>query len=137
MAENEEQVWTGGPSQWTNFKVFLACILILPIPYAIWRWLVTRCIRYELTSQRLRISHGVFTRETDDLELYRIKDMKLEEPFWLRMVGKGNIVMDTSDRSHPVVVLQAIDGAPDVREKLRDYVEALRDTKRVREVDFE
>jgi uncharacterized membrane protein YdbT with pleckstrin-like domain len=137
MSVGENIIWVGRPSQLTNFKYFLLCLLIVPIPYAIWKWLEVRCIQYELTTQRLRFSQGVFTRKTDEIELYRIKDTALVEPFWERMFSLGNVVLITSDRSTPELILVAIAHAAEVREKIRAQVEVVRTSKGVREVDFE
>ena len=79
---SEHEVWQGAPSQWQNLGWWLSCALILPIPYALWRWLVVRNTRYVLTDQRLKSSRGVFNRVTDDLELYRIKDTRFEQSVW-------------------------------------------------------
>ena len=73
----------------------------------------------------------------DELELYRVKDYRLENPFFLRMFSLGNIVLETSDRSSPVVRINAIQNAEELREKIRNCVETRRDQKGVREVDFE
>jgi uncharacterized membrane protein YdbT with pleckstrin-like domain len=157
-AMNDEQVlWRGTSSQLTNIGPYLVCLLLaagsvaaglffppfgfallaVPALWALWSWLVVRCRVYELTAQRLRLSSGVLNRRTDELELYRVKDIGLEEPFWLRMFGLANLELDTSDRSHPKVTIPAIGDAKGLREKLRANVERLRDQKRVREVDFE
>ena len=37
-------------------------------------------------------------------------------PFWLRMFGLSIIKADTSDRSHPLVTLEAIKDGVNVRE---------------------
>ncbi len=42
----------------------------------------------------------------NELELYRVKDIVLNEPFLLRLVGLSNIVLVTSDRSTPVFVVE-------------------------------
>jgi len=137
MSSDESTVWQGRPSQVVNFKYYLACLLIIPIPFAFWKWLQTRCFSYELTTQRLRIAQGVFSRTTDELELYRIKDLSLVQPFFLRLFSLGNVVLLTSDRSTPKLTIEAVADAGDLHEKLRRLVEELRDRKRVREVDFE
>ena len=38
----EETVWTGTSSQYKNLGIYLLCILILPIPYAFWKWLTLK-----------------------------------------------------------------------------------------------
>ena len=92
---------------------------------------------FEFTSERLRIYEGILNQEINEVELYRVKDTRLEKPFWLRIFGLSNIVLQTSDRSLPEVNIRAVRNGIEIREKLRKQVEALRDKKRVREVDFE
>ena len=66
-----------------------------------------------------------------------MKDTNIIRPFWLRAFGLSTIKADTSDRTHPVVTMEAIRDGVNVRELLRKEVERLRDKKRVREVDFD
>lgn len=134
--QSEREIWSGGPSQWQNLGWWVACVLILPIPFALWRWLVVRNMRYVLTDQRLKSSSGVFNRVTEDLELYRIKDTRFAQSFWQRMVGIGDIELSTSDATTPLVRLANIRKADEVRDTLRGLVEKRRDAKRVRELDF-
>ena len=137
----EEVVWEGGPSQIINLGTYilcgLLCFLVVPIFIALWKYLVTRATQYTLTTQRLSFRRGVFSKETDAMELYRIKDMRVVEPFFLRMFGKGDILMDTSDRTDPEFTLHAVPEPDKLRDTIRRYVEMRRDEKRVREVDFE
>ncbi len=131
----EQTVWQGTSSQWTNFGWFVACLLLLPIPFAIARWLQVRCRVYTLTTERLRITAGVLSKRTDDLELYRVKDHALEQPLLLRMLGLGNIQLMTSDVSNPQVVLPAIRNPSAVRDLIRQHVESRRTARHVRELD--
>ena len=100
-----------------------------------WKWLVVRCRKYEITTQRLRLFEGVLNQDIDEVELYRVKDTRIGRPIWLRVFGLGNIELETSDRTHPKPVLTAIRDAVEVREQLRKYGEILRDAKQVPEVE--
>jgi uncharacterized membrane protein YdbT with pleckstrin-like domain len=131
----ERAVWSGSPSQWQNLWAWVACVLVVTIPWALWRALVTKNTGYVLTDQRLKATRGVFNRVTDDLELYRVKDTHFQQTFWQRMVGIGDIVLSTSDTTTPMVVLADIRNAEAVRETVRGLVETRRDAKRVRELD--
>jgi uncharacterized membrane protein YdbT with pleckstrin-like domain len=133
----EEIIWKGSPSQWTNVGLFISCILIVPIPFALWAYLKTKNRVFTITSERVIKTTGVFSKTTDEMELYRVKDLKVLQPFSLRLVNLSNIVMNTSDRTHSVVVIPAIVNGMDVKEQLRKAVEARRDLKKVRETDFE
>ena len=82
----EALIWKGSPSQWTNFGLFVSCILILPIPFAFWQYLKTKNRVFTITDERIIETTGVFSKSTDELELYRVKDLKWEQPFFLRLV---------------------------------------------------
>ena len=132
---DERIEWTDTPSQVENLGWFIACLLIIPIPWAIWRWLVTRNTVYTLSDQRLSTRKGVFNRVTEDLELYRVRDTRLEQNLWERLFGLGEIVLFTSDASTPEIHLHYIRDAGRVRELIRKLAEARRDAKRVRTLE--
>jgi len=134
-------VWRGTSSQWKNFGYYLLCVLfcwlIVPIFFGIARYLQTKCKIFELTTQRFKTTSGVFSKVTETLELYRVKDIETRQPFLSRMVGIENVQMTTSDTSSPVVVVEAIPSSVHFADKLRNQVEIIRQQKRVREIDLE
>ena len=134
---DERIVWQGNPSQWQNFGWFLLCLLVIPIPFAVWKWLETRNTRYTLTDERLQFTRGVLSKTTEDLELYRVRDTKFQQSFWERMVGLGEIELYTTDETTTTIRLPYIRDAVAVREQMRELVEARRDAKRVRYLDTE
>ncbi|MFT3897436.1 MAG: PH domain-containing protein [Thermomonas sp.] len=135
---NDERIeWSGHPSQWQNLWWFVACVLLVPIPWAFWRWLQVRNTTYTLTDQRLKTTRGVFTRTTEDLELYRVRDSRFQQDFAERLLGLGQVVLFTTDETSPEIRLTFIKDAEAVREKIRTLVEARRDAKRVRYLDAE
>ena len=139
--QSDELVWAGTPSQVVNAGIFLVCLLfawlVIPIFVAIWKWLVVRNTRYELTTERLKLRTGVLNKELDEIELYRVRDYKLEQPFWLRLFSLGNIVIGTSDASNPNIVMRAIHDPENVLELLRRYVEETRGRKGVRALEMQ
>jgi uncharacterized membrane protein YdbT with pleckstrin-like domain len=138
--DQETLIWEGHPSHWTNFGLYLVCVLlcwlVVPIFIGLWRWLETSRHTYRVTSERVVITQGVLTRRTDQLELYRAKDVTLLEPFWLRMVQLGHIDLVTSDPTTPFLRLQAVPNAAALREQLRNAIERLRVRKGIRELDI-
>jgi uncharacterized membrane protein YdbT with pleckstrin-like domain len=152
----ETTLWEGRPSQWLNLGPFLIALTVgiaigiggvffmpawglevVPVLYLIWRWLKVRSQKFELTSERLRVTEGIFNQKIDEIELYRVKDIAMERPLWMRMTGLASVLLDTSDRSMPKLTLPAISNGVELREQLRKQVEEIRDKKRVREVDME
>src|SRR4051812_12916847 len=138
---SDELVWAGSPSQIVNLPVFIVCTLlcwlVVPIFVALWRWLVVRNIRYELTTERLKLREGVLNRVLNELELYRVRDYRVEQPFFLRIFSLGNVIVRTTDSTHPIVTLRAIGDSERVLELLRRHVEECRARKSVRAIDLE
>jgi uncharacterized membrane protein YdbT with pleckstrin-like domain len=139
--QTDEVVWIGSPSQVLNLPVYLVCFLlcwlVVPIFIALWKWLVLKNVRYELTTERLKMRQGVLNKELDEIELYRVRDYRLEQPFWLRIFSLGNIVLRTTDESNPFIELRAIREAERVYELTRKSVEECRVKKRVLPLNLE
>jgi len=137
----ERTVWFGNPSQVINLGSYILLglffWLVIPLFIILWKWLVVKNTKYELTTERLRMRHGVLNKKLDELELYRVRDYKLDQPFFLRLFSLGNVILQTSDRTHPTVLIEAVANAEELREQLRTHVEACRMRKGVREVDIE
>lgn len=141
-ARTETLVWSGRPSQVANLGVFIGCSvffwLVIPIFVGIWRYLLVRTMRYEVTSQRFRVTSGVLSRRIEEVELYRVKDSAFRQSLFQRLFGLGSVALVTSDATTPDAVIESISArlAKDLREQIRDLVEDLREAKRVREIDY-
>jgi uncharacterized membrane protein YdbT with pleckstrin-like domain len=109
----------------------------VPWVIAAWKWLIVANTEYELTTQRLRTRSGVLNKHLDELELYRVRDYKLEQPFFLRLFSLSTVILQTSDKSNQVLVLRAIPRGDTLREQMRTYVEEARMRRGVREVDLD
>jgi hypothetical protein len=74
---------------------------------------------YRITSQRVRIIHGVFGRERDDIELIRIQDLDIDQNLGERFLNLGDILIKSADPSFPDVRLNNIRFVNEVHEILR------------------
>lgn len=154
----ETLVWTGSPSQWLNAGWYLACLIgvvvlvvvaaltgqpivtafaIVPLIIALSKYLIVRSTRIDVTSERITTTAGIFSRRKWDMELYRVKDTMLHEPFLLRLVNRANIRIISSDRSSPSITLSALPRAEWLRQQIRMNVERLRLKRGVRELDMD
>jgi len=123
------------PGTWGRWPLLLT-ILALGLIGA--RWLRNMAARYDLTEDRLIVRRGIFMKSLDEVELYRVKDIRLDFSLVNQMAGIGTICLLSSDettRAAPLVI-------PDVpraaarREALRDLVDKARQKRRVREIDM-
>ena len=136
----ETDIWFGTPSQIVNLKSFIVLTLfywlIIPVFIMLWKWLDVRNTKYEFTSQRIRTRKGILNKTTNELELYRVRDYRLEQPFFLRLFSLSNLIIETSDQSNPTLILRAIPEGSVLLEELRTHVEACRSQKGFREFDL-
>ena len=128
----EETIWKGTPSAAQDFWLNLSCLLVLPIPWAIGRWVQRRNNLMEITTERLRITSGVLSKKVEELELYRVRDTTFLQPFILRLFRVGNLKLNTDDATTPTILLGGIPADQALRDRLRHAVEACRDRKRTR-----
>ncbi len=163
ITEPEEiPVWRGTPSQWSNFGVYFFCLLlaaavvaayllvppqsqtpliflglIVPFLWFLSRWIGLKCHRYEVTSERIKVTTGLMSRRTSELELYRVRDYSVVEPFWLRLVGCGNIILVSADRTTPQIVLRAVPQAATLKDQIRLHTEKMRQRRGVRDLEID
>ena len=154
----EEELWSGRPSQILNLKLYLFWIIVLLgvllavsirreawpalavlLPLALLQIIVRnlrlRACRYVVTTQRVRVARGLFSRTIQEIELFRVKDLAVHQWFFQRLFGLGTITILSGDTQNPHLVLQAIPRALELRERLRHEVIRLRQLYNVRELD--
>jgi uncharacterized membrane protein YdbT with pleckstrin-like domain len=115
-----------------RIPVYLVMAALLNLGYHI---LKTRCTRYEINPEELQHTTGILYRKHGYIELYRLKDFRIDRPLIYRFFGLGNLVVYTSDRTTPVFRLEAIRKPEEVYTILRGLTELNRKEKHVFEVD--
>lgn len=111
---------------------YLGAFVLLNLAYQILR---VYCIRYEIHAEELKHYSGIFRRKYEYVENYRIKDYRIERPLIYRMFGLGNLIIYTSDKTTPVIRMDAIKDPEEKYKILRGLVEISRREKHVFEVD--
>ncbi|MDQ0838762.1 PH domain-containing protein [Sphingomonas faeni] len=122
-----------------GWGTLLACLAGVGFVIIGVRWLKNRSTSYEITDQRLIIKRGILFKTTDEIELYRIKDVRLGYSLLNQMTDIGTIILTSSDRTTAggEFTLRDIPMARDRREGLRKLVDRARQRRGVRELDVE
>ena len=76
-------------------------------------------IRYELTSQRLRVIRGLLGRSVEEVELVRVRDTSVRQHAGERALNVGDITIVSNDPSNPEYTLNNVTNPSDVREMIR------------------
>jgi uncharacterized membrane protein YdbT with pleckstrin-like domain len=126
----EKIIYEGSPSQFLNFWIFVSCILVIPIPFAFWKWLQVRKTVLKLTDQRIILTRGVLNKSTSEIELYRVRDIGVEEPFFLRINGIGHVMVYSTDEVTALVKLAAYRNPHWLKDQIRHFAEENRQRRR-------
>ena len=118
-AVGERTLFAGRPAALYSVGRWALTIVTLGIA-GLCYWLASLSTRFEITTQRVRIERGLFSRSRQDTELYRIDDIVLEEPFGMRLLGHSILFLRSTDRSTPDVKLYGIPGLAAIGDTLRE-----------------
>jgi uncharacterized membrane protein YdbT with pleckstrin-like domain len=133
--EPEGVLFEGNPALLPSVLHWIIAILTLGLALLVYL-ARSRSVHYRITTQRVVVESGLLNKRLDQTDLYRIHDYVVERPLGQRMVGTGNLVLQTVDRTTPAVRLSGL--ATDVvalYELLRKATEAEKRRRGVRVLD--
>lgn len=135
-ASGEDLLFEGHPALVPSLGILLICIVTLGLALGV-LWFRARSKRYKITSQRIVVDMGLFSKKMEQVDLYRITDYVVERPFGQRIMGTGNLVLEAIDSTSPVLRLDALKtDVVALYEKLRVATEAAKQRRGVRVVDY-
>jgi hypothetical protein len=67
-----------------------------------------RMVYYEVTLDRIEWSRGILDRKVDNLDMFRIIDLKLRRSTFDCIVGIGKVALMTTDKSDPEFVFEKV-----------------------------
>jgi membrane protein YdbS with pleckstrin-like domain len=116
---------------WVALIPFALGVLVLLL-----LWLRAKSCSYRLTTQRLFVNRGWWAKHVDELELYRVKDVAVDQGFLQRLLGYGTITVFSDDESTPETDLARISRPLTVKEMIRTQYRAARRREGVRPTEF-
>lgn len=111
----ESPLFNGRPAVIHSAWQWGIVVVTLGIGYLVY-WLRSLSTHFEITTQRIRIEHGLLSKTKDSVELFRIDHFDLHKPLGMRLLGYCELHLRATDTNYPSVMLYAI---PDL-EKLGD-----------------
>ena len=122
----------GDGGAWPLLATGLALLIVFMM------WLETMGAKYEVTPERLIVRRGIFMKSIDEVELYRIKDVRMDFSLLNQIAGIGTVCLTSSDETTRAssLVMRHIEKAQERREALRRLVDAARRQRGVREIDM-
>lgn len=92
--------------------------------------------RYSLSEDRLFCETGLLNTNSDEVLLYRVRDLRLTINLAQRILGVGTVCVISSDKSVPHLDLKNIRNPREVKELIHQHVEAAKDKRRMRTTEL-
>ena len=116
-------------------------LLVVIVTLGLWlvvRWAKTLGVSYRVTTRRIVVETGVLSKRLEQIDLYRIADYTVERPVGQRIMGTGNLLLRTFDKTSPELNLLHIKtDVVALYEQVRAATEADKTRRGVRMVDYE
>jgi uncharacterized membrane protein YdbT with pleckstrin-like domain len=129
-AEIEKTLFSGHPAAIYNIGQWLLVVLTIGIAYIV-LWIKSRGTKYEITTQRIRIEHGLFSTIKENVELFRIDDFDLHKPLGMRMVGHCQLHLRSSDPDQQTMFIYGIPDLEQLSDTLRECALNERQRRRI------
>ncbi|WP_174596135.1 PH domain-containing protein [Sphingomonas azotifigens] len=128
--------WLKG--SFAGWGTLLLCLVGVGFVILAVRWIGNKSTLYEVTDDRMILYRGIVRKSIDEVELYRVKDVRLDYSIVNQISGIGTLTITSSDettRGGPLVI-RDVEYAKERREKLRELVSNARRLRGVREFDM-
>lgn len=113
-------------------------LILVALAVLVLKWFENLGLAYEVTEDRLILHKGILQKSIDEIELYRVKDVRIDFSIINQLADIGTITIASSDettRDAPLVI-RDVAQARARREKLRELVNTARRNRGVREIDM-
>lgn len=114
------------------------CLVLVGFVIILVKWVQNLATTYEVAEDRLILRKGIFVKSIDEIELYRVKDVRLDFTLVNQWAGIGAITIASSDETTRAgdLVIRDVEHARARREKLRELVNTARKSRGIREIDM-
>jgi uncharacterized membrane protein YdbT with pleckstrin-like domain len=133
----EDVLFDGYPALVPSFGKLLLVIVTLGLWLAP-LWWQSRGRHYRLTTRRVVVETGILNKRLEQVDLYRVSDYTVLRPVSQRIMGTGNLLLRTLDRTSPQVLIAGIKAdVVTLYERIRAATEAEKQKHGVRVMDME
>jgi len=89
-------------------KTFAAGLMALVAMILLYKFVKLKMTYYEVTSERIEWSRGILDRRVDNIDMFRVVDLRLRKSLLDLLFGIGTVVLITTDKSDPEFAFQKV-----------------------------
>ena len=85
-----------------NYKMVLGLgLIIFALLLILWKAIMLKTIFYQVSADRIEYSRGIFDRRVDNIDMFRVVDLKMRRTLIDCILGIGSIALVTNDKTDP------------------------------------
>lgn len=88
--------------------------------------------KYSLSKDRLFIHKGLMTVTSEEILLYRVRDLSVRQTIGQRIFGVGTVLVQSSDKTSPTLAIENVKKPFEVKEIIHENVEEMKIARRMR-----
>lgn len=88
--------------------------------------------KYSMSDDRIFCEKGFLSVKFEEILLYRVRDISMKITLGQRIFGVGSILLQSSDKTSPVLELKNIKNPREVKEMIHRQVEEIKVQRRMR-----
>lgn len=88
--------------------------------------------KYSMSDDRIFCEKGLLSVKFEEILLYRVRDISMKITLGQRIFGVGSILLQSSDKTSPVLELKNIKNPREIKEMIHRQVEEIKVQRRMR-----
>ena len=87
---------------------------------------------YSMSDDRIFCEKGLLNMKFEEILLYRVRDISMKITLGQRIFGVGSILLQSSDKTAPVLEIKNVKNPRQVKEMIHQQVEQVKEQRRMR-----
>ena len=88
--------------------------------------------KYSMSDDRIFCQKGLLNMRFEEILLYRVRDISMKITLGQRIFGVGSILLQSSDKTAPVLEIKNVKHPQEVKEMIHQQVEQVKEQRRMR-----
>ena len=88
--------------------------------------------KYSMSDDRIFCEKGLLNMKFEEILLYRVRDISMKITLGQRIFGVGSILLQSSDKTAPVLEIKNVKNPRQVKEMIHKQVEQVKEQRRMR-----
>ena len=88
--------------------------------------------KYSMSDDRIFCEKGLLNMKFEEILLYRVRDISMKITLGQRIFGVGSILLQSSDKTAPVLEIKNVKKPRQVKEMIHQQVEQVKEQRRMR-----